>query len=187
VFNQRCSTTSPTTLAGVAIGSETGKIFITGRIDQSRLQAGTNLLAVEFHQNAASSSDLSFDLALSCYLPGSAVRSSVISGFYGFNSDALDIGEQARNILVDSLVVLNVFDKGVTAVIPPGILIGPKSKVFITSDPGHSFWDNVSVPVIGWSGGKLSGNGESLRLVDPYSIVQDYFVCSDKTWPLDGF
>lgn len=78
-------------------------------------------------------------------------------------------------------------DKGVTAVIPGGTLIGPQGRVFISGDAGHYFWDGVYSPVIEWSAGKLSGNGESLQLVDNHGIVIDYLVYSDNTWPAAGF
>lgn len=52
------------TLASTAIGGTNESQFITGAIDPLLLRAGTNVIAVEIHQNSASSSDLSFDLAL---------------------------------------------------------------------------------------------------------------------------
>jgi hypothetical protein len=42
------------------------------------------------------------------------VRNCVISDFYGENSDAFDIGEKASDILIDSVTVCNVTDKGVS-------------------------------------------------------------------------
>jgi hypothetical protein len=42
------------------------------------------------------------------------VRNCTISGFYGYNSDAFDIGEKASNILIDSVRVCNITDKGVS-------------------------------------------------------------------------
>ena len=48
-----------------------------------------------------------------------------ISEFYGFNSDAVDIGENARNIVIDSIFVYNVTDKGVS--------IGQRSTATITN------------------------------------------------------
>jgi hypothetical protein len=78
-------------------------------------------------------------------------------------------------------------DKGVTAIIPEGTSIGPGGRVFLTGDAGHSFWDSVYSPVIQWSEGKLSGNGESLQMTESHGIVQDYLVYSDASWPADGF
>jgi hypothetical protein len=42
------------------------------------------------------------------------IRNSRIHGFYGFNSDAIDIGEKARNIMIDSMLIYDIADKGVS-------------------------------------------------------------------------
>jgi hypothetical protein len=78
-------------------------------------------------------------------------------------------------------------DKGVTVSIPAGTAIGPKGRVFLTGNAADPFWDGVISPVVEWSAGRLSENGESLRLVDPYGIVTDYLVYDDMSWPLAGF
>jgi hypothetical protein len=53
------------TLAPVAIsGAEESTTYIAGTAASSLLVAGTNVIAVEMHQNAGTSSDLSFDLEL---------------------------------------------------------------------------------------------------------------------------
>lgn len=78
-------------------------------------------------------------------------------------------------------------DKGVTALIPAGTSIAPEGRVYLTDNTGYPYWDNFPLPLFQWSDGKLSNNGESLRLVDNHGIVQDYFVYSDQTWPAGGF
>jgi hypothetical protein len=78
-------------------------------------------------------------------------------------------------------------DKGFTAVLPEGLVIWPKGRVFITSDSDHEMWDDVIAPVVEWSAGRLSFNGESLQLVDPHGVVVDYLVYDDNTWPQEGF
>ncbi len=42
------------------------------------------------------------------------IRNSVIHDFHGFNSDAIDIGEQAKNISIENMEVYNITDKGVS-------------------------------------------------------------------------
>lgn len=60
--NMPSGTVSYTTLASTATANESG--YEIANIPASSLVNGTNIVAVEVHQNAASSSDLSFDLKL---------------------------------------------------------------------------------------------------------------------------
>jgi len=53
------------TLATTSISGTSENAFTTYRIPAAHLVTGTNLVAVEVHQSAANSSDLSFDLSLS--------------------------------------------------------------------------------------------------------------------------
>lgn len=43
------------------------------------------------------------------------IRNSIIREMHGFNSDAIDIGERARNVIIENMVVYSVTDKGVSA------------------------------------------------------------------------
>jgi hypothetical protein len=43
-----------------------------------------------------------------------AIRGNRIYGIYGFNSDAIDLGEDAKNILVENNLIYNIADKGVS-------------------------------------------------------------------------
>lgn len=51
------------------------------------------------------------------------IRNVRIHGFPGFNSDAIDIGEEARNIQIDSLFIYDITDKGLS--------VGQRSSVFV--------------------------------------------------------
>jgi hypothetical protein len=57
------------------------------------------------------------------------IKNCRISNFTGFNSDAIDIGEKASNIFIDSIFVYNITDKGVslgqrsTATIQNGVFV----------------------------------------------------------------
>ena len=42
------------------------------------------------------------------------IKNSLFHDFHGFNSDAIDIGEQAKNILIDSVFIYNITDKGIS-------------------------------------------------------------------------
>ena len=62
--NLPTGTISHTTLATAAIGGADETTLLSATVSPALLLTGTNVLAVEVHQNAASSSDLSFDLEL---------------------------------------------------------------------------------------------------------------------------
>ncbi len=62
--NMPTGTISSTTLATTAISSADESVWHSVSVDPSLLVAGTNVLAVEIHQQSVSSSDVSFDLEL---------------------------------------------------------------------------------------------------------------------------
>jgi hypothetical protein len=80
-----------------------------------------------------------------------------------------------------------IIDKGVTASIPEGTSIEPGGRLFLTDDEMDYLWDSVSCPVVQWTAGRLSGNGEAIRLVESHGIVTDFLEYSEYTWPADGF
>ncbi|MCF8360147.1 MAG: CotH kinase family protein [Prolixibacteraceae bacterium] len=53
------------------------------------------------------------------------IKNCRIHNFHGLNSDAIDIGERAQNILIDSVFVYNITDKGVS--------VGQQSSAIITN------------------------------------------------------
>lgn len=63
---------TPQTLAGTAIGGAAESQFTSHSIPTTALVAGTNVIAVEVHQVAANSSDISFDLSLVASAAGEA-------------------------------------------------------------------------------------------------------------------
>jgi uncharacterized repeat protein (TIGR01451 family) len=67
-----------TTPAVASIADEEETTFFSSRINSTLLQTGTNVLAVEVHQSSATSSDISFDLALTAEVRVAAVRPSFI-------------------------------------------------------------------------------------------------------------
>ncbi len=47
-------------------------------------------------------------------IAGGIIRGNKIYNIYGFNSDAIDLGEGAQNILVENNIIFNINDKGVS-------------------------------------------------------------------------
>ena len=56
---------------------------------------------------------------------GSIIRNCRIYDVCGFNSDGVDIGEKAGNILIDSVFFFNIYDKGIS--------VGQQSAVTVTN------------------------------------------------------
>jgi hypothetical protein len=77
-------------------------------------------------------------------------------------------------------------DKGVTCTIPQGTTLEPGAIVYLTDQASSVCWDDITDPVIEWSAGKLSNNGEGLQLLDNNGIVIDFIRYNDDgKWP-DG-
>ena len=107
--------------------------------------------------------------------------------FVGFNSDAIDIGENARNIRIDSVVIFNVSDKGVS--------LGQKSSArienswFVNCNQGvtakdssnviinhTTFYNNAqSVVCFEKNPGRAGGNAIVKNSILSNSPVQSYF------------
>jgi len=76
-------------------------------------------------------------------------------------------------------------DKGVTAVVPKGILLAPGDTLFLTSDALP--WKKGQ-KVIQWTEGKLANEGESIQLLNKYGMVADYIRYSPtEGWPAKAF
>jgi hypothetical protein len=73
------------------------------------------------------------------------VRNSLFDGFFGFNSDAIDIGEEAAGVLVDSVIVHDVFDKGVS--VGQHSLATIRNSLFVNCNMGVAVKDSSSVAV----------------------------------------
>ncbi|MDX2429895.1 MAG: CotH kinase family protein, partial [Bacteroides sp.] len=71
------------------------------------------------------------------------IRNSLIQNFRGLNSDAIDIGEQATEISIDSVVVFNITDKGVS--VGQQSTVSIQNSVFINCNMG------VAVKDSGWA------------------------------------
>lgn len=68
--NMPTGTIAYTTAASTAIADD-GATWVTSTLASSVFSSGTNVIAVEIHQNVGTSSDISFDLELTANVPGS--------------------------------------------------------------------------------------------------------------------
>ena len=120
----------PGTLANSAIGGADETTYFEYRLDPALLRAGENTLAVEVHQNAASSSDLGFDFALvAMVLPSNRAPS-------------VSLGSE-RLLSAPGTVVLDAIFSDDGLPLPPGVpafqwtqVSGPGTVVF--TDPKAS-------------------------------------------------
>lgn len=130
------------------------------------------------------------------------VRNCLISNFNGYNSDALDIGEKTSNILIDSVTVYNLTDKGVSlgqqssgtvqnsTFINCTIGIGVKDSSKVTIDQ-CTFYGNVDAIAcyeknLGYAGGNavisnsiLSNSSDSAFYIDPKSTFKSNYCLTD--------
>ena len=67
--NMSCGAVDYLTAAASSVDGEAEKIYISYPVDPELFLTGENILAVEIHQRAANSSDASFDLELTAYMP----------------------------------------------------------------------------------------------------------------------
>ena len=138
------------------------------------------------------------------------IRNCKIYNLLGFNSDAIDIGEQAQNILIDSVWVYNITDKGVSvgqqssARVQNSTFIncnlGMGLKDSCQTDVDHCTFYSVVTPIscyeknIGSAGGNarvtnsiLSNSSESSYYVDNKSTLSITHSLSDTdTLPTNG-
>jgi hypothetical protein len=78
-------------------------------------------------------------------------------------------------------------DRGVTCVFPEGASIGPGDTIFITDNYYSPCWWPYN-RVLEWSDGKLSNNGESIRLLNNFGIPIDFVRYeNDGNWPTGAF
>ncbi len=121
------------------------------------------------------------------------IRNSRISNFYGLNSDAIDIGEEAVNILIDSIIVHNITDKGIslgqrsTASISNSIFINCNMGIAL-KDSSHATIDHClfysnGQPVASFEKniGQAGGNGIVTNSILSNSTSDSYYVDSESS------
>ncbi|MBX7104885.1 MAG: metallophosphoesterase [Gemmataceae bacterium] len=77
--NMPAGTITATTLASAAVSGADESTFFSASLNPSLLQTGTNVIAVEIHQAAVDSSDISFDMDLKATVPQQLPPPSVVS------------------------------------------------------------------------------------------------------------
>lgn len=74
------------------------------------------------------------------------ILSCLIHDFHGFNSDAIDIGEQAHQIRIDSVLIYNITDKGIS--------VGQQSTVNIS----NTYFVNCNLGIAAKDSTQVRGN-----------------------------
>ena len=137
------------------------------------------------------------------------IHNCIISDMHGFNSDAIDIGEKASNIKIDSVFVYNITDKGVSvgqqssAHIAYSVFAncnlgaGLKDSCYVTIDHCTYYGTGIAIACFeknaGDAGGNcyvtnsiLSNSYNDSYLVDEYSGIDISYSSSDNERLPDG-
>lgn len=78
-----------------------------------------------------------------------------------------------------------IFQSGIAFIFPEGSNIGPKRKVYVTSNIFSSFWENKGAKVYQWNSGKLDDKGEDIQLTNNVSTMIDEVAFDNKApWPV---
>jgi hypothetical protein len=124
------------------------------------------------------------------------IKNCVIYGDLGFNSDAIDIGEQATNIEIDSVLIYNMSDKGIsigqqsTATVKNcvfvncnlGLGVKDSSKVHID----HCTFYGTGTPIACFEKilGRAGGNAFVKNCILSNSYDQSFLVDGRSTWQI---
>ena len=124
---------------------------------------------------------------------GGIIKNCTIIDLLGYNNDAVDIGEQSKNIDIDSLFVINAFDKGIS--FGQHSSGNVKNSTFINCDLGlglkdssdvsidHCTFYNVGTPVACYEKnlGDAGGNGIVTNSILSNSVNKTYLADSKST------
>jgi hypothetical protein len=78
------------------------------------------------------------------------IRGNRIYNFYGFNSDAIDLGEGSQNILIENNIIYNIDDKGIsighgsTAIIKRNLIANCGQGVGIKDDNSYGYIEHCT-------------------------------------------
>jgi len=79
-------------------------------------------------------------------LDSAIVINNNISGFFGVNNDGLDIGENAKNILIENNMIFNCFDKGISVGQASSVTL--KNNIIFNCNNGVAIKDSNSFAFI---------------------------------------
>lgn len=116
------------------------------------------------------------------------IRNCNIHSFFGFNSDAIDVGEKATNILIDSNFIFDITDKGISVGQHSTTIV--KNNTFINCNLGlglkdscnvfvnHCTFFNVGIPVACFekNPGSAGGNASVRNSILSNSFEKSIFV-----------
>nr|MDA3821962.1 lamin tail domain-containing protein [Bacteroidales bacterium] len=140
------------------------------------IQSGNNSLGAVDMATLPLTNDLQPPVMISkFFINANAIQSPEFITLYNPSEDKIDVSGYSIN-------------RGVTVTIPQNIFIFPKSSIYITDNANDIFWEGRKTPIIQWTSGQLSNNGEAIQLSDSHGIVIDLLDYSIETgWPLNGF
>lgn len=183
------------TLADGFVNDAEETTFSTHQIEKSSLKIGKNIIAVEIHQNEPSSSDISFDLELSCNLmSGNEYLTRNTTLPFNLSDDKMlqAVFESVNSCVIPAVVAENtvlhkdcspyivnsdvVIEKGVSLVIEPGVEIhlSPGNNIFIhgkidakgTSNEPVTFRINPDYQGKGWGALNFWNTTDTSKLVN---------------------
>ncbi|NOX46554.1 MAG: T9SS type A sorting domain-containing protein [Chlorobi bacterium] len=119
------------------------------------------------------------------------ISNNKIYGFYGFNSDGIDIGEAAQNVIIENNVIFNCNDKGVSVgqqssvilkrnlIYNCGMGVGVKDSLSYAYIDQNTFYNN-NYAVICFEKNYKSGGGnaEVINSILANSVISPLFVDS---------
>jgi len=159
-FNLPAGTVSFGTTATSSIGGTDESRFNTYEISPDIFVNGNNVIAVEVHQNSATSSDISFDLGLSAQITGVGSYLSTDKNYTLMVNSAIDISavfeSDGKCILPDNITTIVTLDKACSPyVCSHDVAISATGKLII--QPGVEIWmsDGASI----YSDGTVTAKG----------------------------
>lgn len=130
---------SSTTLAPASVGGTNETTYFSYPVDADDLVAGTNVLAVELHQNALNSSDLGFDLQLLANVPDTLNLISTARNYSltltGDQRLAAVYAPKGQNLLPDTVHQNMTLYKAKSPYYLQGDVVVP-AQVTLTVEPG---------------------------------------------------
>ncbi len=117
------------------------------------------------------------------------IRNNYISGFFGFNSDGIDLGENAKDILIENNIIFNCMDKGIsigqasTAIVVNNVIVNCAQGVGIKDFDSYAYIDrntfygnHYSVACFVKNFGQGGGNADVVNSIFSNSLVAPYLL-----------